>query len=238
MKTLSILLSGLLFAAVSATGTPAFAQQSGYIGAFLVGDVVRLNQYDTNQRETGNGEAFGFGLRLGSSLGSKWGVELEFVRPGEITTDRTPEYLPLLNPVAGAPTAPNLPVELRFLPDQSLIFPAYSYQFSTTQRRTTLSTSLWVRQEISPRFSLAYIGGVAFGRTNSEIEVSYLPIRPTILPIQPAISESIIYDVGPIVGLEGRIRMAGQVDLVPSLRLHAIEGGWVIRPALGLAWVF
>jgi hypothetical protein len=95
-----------------------------------------------------------------------------------------------------------------------------------------------VRQEITPRFSLVYLGGVAFGRTNNEIEVSYQLGRPTILPIPPIITESITYDVRPMVGVEGRIRMGGKVDLVPGLRLHGAQNGWLIRPAVGLAWSF
>ena len=214
---------------------PAFAQGS-YIGAFLVADVVRLDQYDSSAEDSGNGEALGFALRLGTPIGTRWGVELEFVRPGEITSDQIPQIYPAaltVTPERVVPTLPNVSV-----PDASLIFPTYSYRFQTTQRRTTLSTALWVRQEISRRFSLAYVGGIAFGRTSTEIAIDYLPIRPTILPIPRSINESITYDIGPMVGVEGRIRMGGQVDLVPGLRLHGFQGGWLIRPALGLAWTF
>lgn len=225
-----------VFVFASAIAAPAFAQ-GGYIGAFLVSDVVRVNQYDSTLRDSGNGEALGFALRLGSSLGAKWGVELEFVRPGEITSEQSPQILPLLTTTPNV-SVPSLPGQPNVGVYDPLTFPSFSYQFRATQRRTTLSAAVWARQEISRRFSLAYLGGVAFGRTNSEVEISYLPIRPTILPIPPALTESIIYDVGPMVGVEGRIRMAGQIDLVPGLRLHAIDGGWVIRPALGLAWVF
>jgi hypothetical protein len=218
--------------------TPAFAQ-STYVGAFLVGEIVRLDQYDSRTQDTGNGESFGFGLRLGSPIGAKWGVELEFVRPGEITSDQLPQVLPAVYQLTVERIFPGLlPNEGNYDP---LIFPTYSYRFRTTQRRTTLSTSLWVRQEISPRFSLVYLGGVAFGRTNNEFEVTYLLNRPTILPIppiSPVISESIIHEVRPMVGVEGRIRMAGKVDLVPGLRLHGAQGGWLIRPAVGLSWNF
>ena len=41
-----------------------------------------------------------------------------------------------------------------------------------------------------------------------------------------------------MVGVEGRIRMGGKVDLVPGLRLHGAQGGWLIRPAVGLSWNF
>jgi hypothetical protein len=218
---------------------PAFAQ--GYVGAFLVGDVVRLDQYDSRSGDSGSGEAFGFALRLGSPVGAKWGVELEFVRPGEITSDQTPEFLPYVAAPNVRASLPALPNGAEVIAYDPLTFPAYSYRFRSTQRRTTLLTSLWVRQEISPRFSLAYLGGVAFGRTDNETEITYLLNRPTILPIppiQPVFNESITYDVGPMVGVEGRIRMGGNVDLVPGLRLHGISGGWLIRPAVGLVWTF
>src|SRR5687767_10264788 len=95
MKTLQALSgAAILVVLAGMLAPPAFAQ--GYVGAFLVGDVVRLDQYDSRAGDTGNGEAFGFALRLGSPVGAKWGVELEFVRPGEITSDQSPRYLPLL----------------------------------------------------------------------------------------------------------------------------------------------
>lgn len=229
--------AAIAFVFATAVAAPVFAQGS-YVGAFLVGDIVRLDQYDSTVRDSGNGEAFGFGLRLGTPVGTKWGVELEFVRPGEITSEQTPQILPASIDLSFTvlPNVPSLPNVGGYDP---LTFPSYSYTFRTTQRRTTLSTSLWVRQEITPRFSLIYLGGVAFGRTNNEIEISYLPVRILPIPrIAPTVNESINYTVGPMVGVEGRIRMGGQVDFVPSLRMHGIDGGWMVRPALGLNWNF
>jgi len=238
MKTIQIFVrlvpAAAFFAAISAAA-PAFAQ-GGYIGAYLVGDVVRVDQYDSRSGDSGNGEALGFALRLGGAIAPRWGVELEFVRPGEITSDETSQILPALSgaTVSAIYDLSNLPS----LPPESIVFPPYSFRFQSTQRRTTLSTSLWVRQQLTRRFSLAYIGGVAFGRTTYELEVNYVPVRPTILPITPSRSEAITYNIGPMVGVEGRIRMGGQVNLVPGIRLHGNQGGWLIRPAIGLAWSF
>jgi len=231
---MSRVVTAAIFLVASAIAVPAFAQ-GGYIGAFLVADVVRLDQYDSRTSESGNGEALGFGLRLGAEVGRRWGVEVEFVRPGEITSEQIPTVLPGYYTVTPEPVPPILP---NGLPDPSLVFPSFSYRLRATQRRSTLSTALWARQEISRRVSLAYLGGVAFGRTESELEISYLPMRPTIIPIPPSVNESVNYDVAPMVGVEGRIRMAGSVALVPGLRLHGTDGGWLIRPSLGLAWMF
>ena len=237
-----------VFLCASAVAAPALAQ-SGYVGAFLVADVARFDQYDrTGRDDSGNGEALGFALRAGTGLGSRWGLELEFVRPGEIENDFSPDVFPLLTATTTQlPSIPGLPDAVRYDP---LVFPTLSYRYHTSQRNTTLTTSLWVKQEISARFSLAYLGGIAFGRTSREIEVTYesirptlpsipsLPTLPTIPSILPTITESTTYDVGPMVGVEGRIRLGGQVNLVPGIRLHAIEGGWLIRPAVGLEWIF
>lgn len=227
--------------------SPVLAQGS-YVGAFLVGDVVRLDRYDSRDVDSGSGETLGFALRLGTPVASRWGVEVEFVRPGEITSEQSPDVFPLAEsslPLR-ASSLPGLPVNA--IGYDPLLLPRYSYTFRSTERRTTIATSLWVRQEITPRFSLAYVGGVAFGRTDRELEVTYQPVFPVLpvvpgfpisLPaIAPTVSESVDYSVGPMVGVEGRIRMAGTVDLVPSLRLHGIDGGWMIRPAVGLSWNF
>ena len=233
-----------VFLCASAVATPALAQ-GGYVGAFLVGDVARFDQYDRARDDSGSGEALGFALRAGTGLGSRWGLELELVRPGEIENDFSPDVFPLTGmTISSLPSIAGLPDATRYDP---LVFPNFSYRYRTSQRNTTLTTSLWVKQEVSARFSLAYLGGIAFGRTSREIEVSYESIRPlipsipslpTIPSILPVISESTTYEVGPMVGVEGRIRLGGQVNLVPGIRLHAIEGGWLIRPAVGLEWVF
>ncbi|HZM95841.1 MAG TPA: hypothetical protein VFB92_20595, partial [Vicinamibacterales bacterium] len=52
---------------------PVYAQ--GYVAASVLGDIARFNEYDSGSGDTsGNGEAVGFALRLGSALGSRWGV--------------------------------------------------------------------------------------------------------------------------------------------------------------------
>jgi hypothetical protein len=176
-----------------------------------------VDQYDSRAEDSGNGESLGFALRLGSPIGAKWGVEAEFVRPGEITSNQVPQIFPATLELTAVQGIPGLPNQGLYDP---LIFPPISYEFRSTQRRSTLSTSLWVRQEISSRVSMVYLGGVAFGRTSNEVEITYTFPRQTILPlppISPLINESISYDVQPMVGRRrDGIRMGGKVDLVPA----------------------
>lgn len=242
MKRFALIRAAAICLLASALGAPAFAQGS-YVGAFLVGDVVRTDRYDSRE-VGGGGEAIGFALRLGTPVGNTWGVEVEFVRSGEITSEESPEVFPVDFPVPNIPLRSSVPGGNTVSQLYALSYPSYSFTFRSSQRRTTISPALWVRQEISPRFSLAYLGGVAFGRTDTEVEVGYIPIRPVLpvgistLPAGPSTSESVDYRVDPMVGVEGRLRMAGQVDLVPSLRLQGIGDGWMIRPAVGLSWNF
>lgn len=228
------LLTAVAFVLVLAAAAPVSAQ-SGYVGAFLVGDVARFDQYDaTGRDDAGNGEVLGFALRLGTGLGSRWGVELEFTRPSEIESEMAPGILPML-------AESSIATGLAFPIDPGIPFPPYSYSIRTRQRNSTLATSLWMRQEITSRFSLAYVGGVSFGRFSSEVEVTYQPIRSpffTVPAIAPTVSEVTTYHAGPMVGMEGRLTLSGQAQLVPGLRLHAIQGGWLIRPSLGLVWNF
>jgi hypothetical protein len=193
--------TAVVFLFASAAAAPAFAQ--GYVGAFLIADVARFDQYaQTGRGDSGNGEALGFALPR-HEVGSRWGVDLEFVRPGEISNEVSPDILPLLTqPTPALPSIPGLPS----LPPE-LVFPTYSYRFRTTQRNSTLSTALWVRQEISSRVSLAYLGGVAFGRTR-EVEVTYE--ASSCHPDSPSVSETTTYDVGPMVASKDASAWAGR----------------------------
>ena len=211
----------------------------GYVAASLLGDIARFNEYDSGGDDTsGSGEAIGFALRLGTAIGSRWGVELEFARPSEIESEFSPPYIPLLtaNVVVGSATPPN--VGSPVVPD--VYFP-YSYRTEARQRNTTLSTSVWISQPVTKRFGLTYLAGIAFGRTSHDIDIAYEPI-PRLAPvitIPARISSSAIsYDVGPLVGVEGAIALTEHVRLIPGFRLHGIEGGWLLRPSVGLGWTF
>jgi hypothetical protein len=225
---------GLLLGA--AIARPAAAQ--GYVAASVFGDIARFDQYEsTGSDSSGSGEAIGFALRLGTAIGPRWGVDLEFARPSQIETELSPPYIPLLMTTDLLPSVPpniGSPV----VPDA--IFP-YSYRVETHQRNTTLATSVWIGQPVTPRFTLRYLAGIAFGRTTRDIDVVYEPL-PRFAPIitVPArtSSSATTYDVGPLVGVEGAIGLTEHVQLTPGIRLHGIEGGWLLRPSVGLGWTF
>jgi len=218
----------------AATAAPVFAQ-GPYVSASLVGDVARVSHVEGLDDASGSGEALGFALRLGTEVGSKWGVEAEYARPSEIESTRTPDFLPLgevrqrLGALIGAGGG---------FPGFDPSFPVFQYEVRTRQRNTTLSASVWVRQELTPKVSLAYLGGVSFQRTSQEFEIAFETPRRPMPAIYPLSTETVTYRAGPLAGVEARIGLTEQMQLVPGVRLHGLDGGWLLRSSVGLAWVF
>ncbi|HEY1305995.1 MAG TPA: hypothetical protein VGF24_20715 [Vicinamibacterales bacterium] len=217
---------------------PSVYAQGAYVAAFLTGDVVRLDSVEgTGRGESRNGEAIGFALRLGTELSPKWGVELEFARPAEIETVDSPGIVPLPvgPPVVVSPGGGGITI-----PDSSVL-PIFSYSLRTRQRNTTLTPALWVRQELSTRVSLVYAAGAAFRRQTSELTIEVQPSPPILgIPIvfPPTVTKTTVYDVGAFAGIESRIGLTQNVQLVPGIRLLGISNGWLLRPSVGMGWKF
>lgn len=203
--------------------------QSPYVGASFFGDVVRTSGPSTDSN--GDGEALGGALRVGVPLTDRWGVELELALSGKI--DVAPDAF-IARTQSIAPF------------DDPRLFPIP--EFSSERQLTTISTLAWWNHEISSRVSLAYLGGVSFTRTEAEVRYSFRelifpPIPP--LPVGGVFAagrsfeqETVSYDADVVVGLEGRIGMTEHLRLVPGVRLQTAAGGWAIRPAVGLQWMF
>lgn len=219
-------------AMVVLSGATGAAAQSPYVGAAVLADVVRTS--GSPDQQPGSGETFGGALRVGTSLGPRWGVDLEFVRSGE--TDWQPDVTILAN------LPPRVTNVFGPVPDLA-IFP--TPRIEVESQLSTLTASLWFRQNVSDRFSIVYLGGVVFSRTETETEIEYGPIPlPRGVPTVPALptrlysNEAVLYDTGVSVGIEGDIEMTDHLRLVPGLRMLALESQWLLRPSVGLRWRF
>jgi hypothetical protein len=212
-----------LLVASSATGAAA---QSPYVGGAVLADIVRSS--GTLDQQPGNAETFGAAF---TSLGEKWGVELEFVRSGE--TEWRPDFGIL------AALTPSVPSFINTLPNIAL-YP--SPQIEVDSQLSTFTTSVWFRQTLGDRFSLVYLGGAAFARTEIETDIDYpvipLPRAGQTVPTRLYSEESVIYDAGLSVGLNGDIEMTDHLRLVPGIRLLNIASQWLLRPSVGLHWRF
>ena len=238
VTVVAVLLIGL------AGANRAFAQ-GPYVSASVIADVVRSSHshYPGAPDVDGGGEAIGFALRAGTPLGAAWGVEVELVRPGEIEQEIDYGVRPLVDTsLRGVPVTAQDGIPSQLLPEIVRVT-GFSYRIRSTERNATLSAALWLRQQLTARFSMSYLGGIAFSRSTFDNEITYAPLIigqpiPVSLIVPPNGTETIIYGVQPLVGVESRIQMTERAHLLPGLRLQASNGRWIIRPAIGLSWNF
>ncbi|MGH9328942.1 MAG: hypothetical protein ACRD09_00740 [Vicinamibacterales bacterium] len=234
MRLTGLVLCALLVAA------PAFAQSAYVVGSFGV-EVSRLSRVESGGFEFpgGDGEALGGALRVGTELGDRWGLELEFAHAATIEDETTqnPRILPATGfvftslgtaPVGGI--APEIPIFV-------------NYTLRVRRSNPTLSTVAWIRQPVGGSVDLVYLGGVAFSRSVQEQDTSFVPIlRPIPLLAPSRVTRTTMYGVNPLVGVEGRIRLTEHVRLVPGVRLQGLDSdpgsGWLMRAGVGLGWFF
>ena len=202
------------------------------------GDIARLSGLDGTDT-AGSGEAVSWSLRVGTPVASRFGVELEFTHPQEITNTQTPDVRPLgVQGLSLSYTFDGLSSGVYNVSAGPLIFPPVEIRVTTAQRNTSVSTVAWVRQQVGARFAMQYLGGIAFTRTITEFSYNASGAPNVFAGLVPRPSRTIDYGVAPIVGTEARIGMTDHLQLVPGIRLQTIIGGWVVRPAVALAWNF
>ena len=198
-----------------------------------------MDQYDSRAEDSGNGESLGFALRLGCPIGAKWGVELEFVRPVRLRVIRSPDSPLFLSSRPSRAFRGSQPWKLR--PSD---FPADLYEFRSTSALDAVHLAVGAAGDLLGDLDGVSRRQLGLGRTSNEVEITYTfgrsTILPTILPLSahPAtINDSISYDVQPMWALKGGFAWL-EGGFVPGLRLHGAQGGWLIRPAVGLSWNF
>jgi hypothetical protein len=95
-----------------------------------------------------------------------------------------------------------------------------------------------VRQQVTSRFAMQYLGGISFNRVITEYSYSTSGMPNIYAGLVPRSQRSIDYGVAPVVGTEARIGMTDHLQLVPGIRLQTIGDSWLLRPAVSLAWQF
>ena len=221
-------------------GTLPARGQSVYVAGAIGAEVVRTSSTESagSTFDAGSGEAFAGAIRVGTSIAPRFGVELEFYRPGEIE-DNSDLPIFVTDTIIGARPGGIIGGPL---PD----FGFSSIIAQTTRVRTTTTSALvYARQPVGGRFEMVYLGGVGFSRVVREIDFGFprviVPLPPGILPRSYSIRTT-QYAVGPVVGVEMRAGMTEHMQLVAGLRAHtvgqSVVDGWMIRPSVGLAWKF
>jgi hypothetical protein len=235
------MLNTIFFALLIVATFATSASAQSFVAASIGADLVKSYQSETDGQSypDGESEALSWGLRFGTSLGSRWGVELEFNRPEETETSSSGIY-PL--------TASGLTIA-----DLGLAIPGltqYTPRVETSQRNTVWNALAWVTHPIGGRADLAFMAGIGFARVTQTTEFNTGSIAipagalyPSILPIPRTFrTTTISYGVGPVVGAEARIRMTDHLDLVPGFRVQSLGStimpAIVLRPSVALSWTF
>lgn len=224
-----------LLAALLSFSAPA-AAQSPYVSASAGVDVSRFDHVDSpGAASDPGGEAMAFSLRLGAPLGARWGVELAYTRPSNVTSETSFGYpIPLLTGVTTVPGATTgAPVVFPSLP-------SFDLGIQTERRNTTLDTVAWLTQPAGSRVELVYLAGLSFSRITETVSYRF-PARAIGIVLPATSTRATMYGAGPVAGFEARIALTDHVMIVPGVRLHAIGGtthGWLVRAATGLGWKF
>ena len=225
----------------------SISAQSPYVAGALAADVSRVGRTDSSfySAPSTDSEVVSGALRVGTSIGPRWGVELEFVRSGRSNTQGSIAIPVLQAGFVSATIGQALPAGV--VPG-NIAFPVpFDYRSEMTRRTTTLDAVAWASQPVSGSVEIVYLGGIAFSRERSVMTHIVSPVLRTTAPPPTAVvllptttfrSALIQYDTRPLVGMEARIGLASKLRLVPGLRLQGLSNGWLLRPYVGLGWFF
>jgi hypothetical protein len=218
----------------------AAAAQSIYAAGAVGADISLVSGQESFgiPSTTGGGEALSGAARVGVVLDGRFGVEFELSRAAELRDESRPG----INPLAA-------------------LFPIFVPEIETRTRITTISTTASIRQQVSDRIALAYLGGIVFHRTDSRLDYRAIrgipvagatvgldrvtfttgglePIFPVGLSLPSFNVDGVRYGVGPVVGMEAHIGYGDHITIIPGVRMHGLPATWLIRPSVGVGWTF
>jgi hypothetical protein len=205
--------------------------QSTFVSGSLIGEIARFDYIEADSTRyfdpfdvSFNDEAVGFGVSIERSVGERWGVVLEFVKPATTSREDT-QQLPIS--IAIFPPVPPVQIERQF-----------------AQKRMSWNTMALLSQTVGDRVELAFLGGVSFTRT--KLKQTYSVTVPALALLPPEFvgpsQTSITYSVDPIVGMDARVRLSDNLSVVPGVRLQSAglagRSGWLLRPSAAVRWGF
>ena len=225
----------MAFLALLALATPT-AAQSTYIGGSAVFDIARFDkvEFDDDLRRfagtatSADGEAVGFNVRIGRTLGERWGLEFELARSGSIEHRASFGVVPFF-------------ADFALLPPELAILPNPDYELETKQRYMGYGTWAWLRQDVGERIDLTFLGGLMFNRAEVEQDVRVSDPRfaqwISIVPNMTATE----YSISPAAGIEAGFKVSDAAAITAGFRLHGVTAGrtgLLLRPNIGVRWSF
>jgi len=212
--------------------------QSPYVAATIGADVSRVSHTDSSlySSPSNDAEVLSGSLRVGSSLGTNWGVELEFVRSGRSRQSQNP----FISPLAGGVNIGSVTSILSggVSPVGIPISSPVNFQTDVRSSHSDLDAVLWARQRLGGSIDMVYLGGLVFSRERVDVTQTFPTGIRALAPSGAFRTTLIDYGTRPLVGVESRIRMTSHMRLMPGLRLQGLGDGWLLRPYVGLGWFF
>jgi len=235
--------SRLILAVVLSLVAAAARAQSPYVAATVGADVSRFSHSTSSltRLPSADSEVISWSLRAGTSVGERWGVELEFVQSGRSRVEGPNGIFPLipgtgtvtLIPGVVTPTGGTVISPLPNIPSP------IAFQTDLRRSHSDFDTVAWAQQRVGGSVDLVYLGGVAFSRQRSEITQTFPTVLALFAPGGGSFRTTTInYSTRPLVGAEARIALTSHVRLVPGIRLQGLGEGWLLRPYAGLGWFF
>jgi hypothetical protein len=222
--------------------------QSAYVAGTIGADVSRVSHTDANFYSSSpeGSETLSGSVRVGTTIGPSWGVELEFVHSGRSHDQITPVVSPLATTTSvvtntSTTGVPTITFQGVTISPPANVIPVRFVQSDIRQSHSDLDALIWARQAVGGSVDLVYLGGVAFSRQRTEISQNFPTILGLFAPLPPNSayrSTTISYGTRPLAGIEARIRFTSHVRLLPGVRLQGIADGWLLRPYVGLGWFF
>ena len=161
-----------------------------------------------------NGEATGGAIAVGTSIGSRWDLQVGLDVTGFSETRR--------------------PRDITFQRD--------TITLTSVAENQVVSVATLLRFRAAPRgrLRLGYLGGLSFVRMHRRFHTDAPDGTPTGLIPRP--DERVDYSAAPTVGIDARIAVSDHLSVIPGIHAcvfrFADESGFLVRPRIGVRWAF
>jgi hypothetical protein len=186
--------------------------ESAYVTAGTFVDVKRFSGDPTEG--VLDGSALGAAFAVGTSIGSRWDLQVALDVTGFSETRR----------------------------DRDITFQREKITLTSVVENQVLSVATLLRFRSAPhgRVRLGYLGGLSFVRLHRKFHTDAPEGTPSGLI--PRANEHVDYSAAPTVGIDARIALTEHVSLIPGIHAcvfrFADESGLLVRPRIGVRWAF
>jgi len=202
----------LLFSTARSADAQPQPSEGVYVSASALVEVKRFSGDPTTNKL--DGQAFGGAFALGTSLGTRWDLEVG-VDTARVTAD----------------------VQQRSVTVQRKTI---TLQSRTRNRAMSVATLIRLRTAPHGRVQVGYLGGLSFVRLQRQFDT--LAPAGTAAALVPRPFETVDYGAAPTVGIDARVVIAAHLSVVPAIHVSAFDfhdtSGVLVRPRIGIRCTF